>query len=230
MFPNTLFCSLFLASPLDTKCTLRSAKWLFLTLGPKARDITEMGIQSLYTLYLLSLLFLHSTSFFSRGGVGSFVFGRLTNKLGPSLLCFQWCRVLDGFGRDGAWGAPPHLTLPSGRFQGFPETCAHLRANFGEAWWSLANPQCHIHQNLPDIHQSSRVPAKVPYIHQSSGEGALCVRVAFRMCPIPYVHFLFFLLLLFFVEGLGLTSLDPSPCVGLFGFNLGGVVGKGVMA
>ena len=29
----------------------------------------------------------------------------------------------------------------------------------------------------------TRVPAKVPYIHQSSGEGAFCMTVAFRMCP-----------------------------------------------
>ena len=28
----------------------------------------------------------------------------------------------------------------------------------------------------------TRVPAKVPHIHQSSGEGAFCMRVAFRMC------------------------------------------------
>ena len=30
----------------------------------------------------------------------------------------------------------------------------------------------------------TRVPAKVPHIHQSSGEGAVCMWVAFRMCPI----------------------------------------------
>ena len=30
----------------------------------------------------------------------------------------------------------------------------------------------------------TRVPAKVPRIHQSSGEGAFCIWVAFRMCPI----------------------------------------------
>ena len=29
----------------------------------------------------------------------------------------------------------------------------------------------------------TRVPAKVPRIHQSSGEGAFCIWVAFRMCP-----------------------------------------------
>ena len=43
----------------------------------------------------------------------------------------------------------------SGRFQGAPEACLRLHANFGEAWRSLANPQHHIHNNLPDIHQSS---------------------------------------------------------------------------
>ena len=29
----------------------------------------------------------------------------------------------------------------------------------------------------------TRVPAKVPHIHQSSGEGAFCMWMAFRMCP-----------------------------------------------
>ena len=29
----------------------------------------------------------------------------------------------------------------------------------------------------------TRVPAKVPHLHQSSGEGAFCMWVAFRMCP-----------------------------------------------
>ena len=29
----------------------------------------------------------------------------------------------------------------------------------------------------------TKVPAKVPHIHQSSGEGAFCVRAAFRICP-----------------------------------------------
>ena len=30
----------------------------------------------------------------------------------------------------------------------------------------------------------TRIPAKVPHIHQSSGEGAICMRVAIRMSPI----------------------------------------------
>ena len=29
----------------------------------------------------------------------------------------------------------------------------------------------------------TRVPAKVPHIHKSSGEGAFCIWVTFRMCP-----------------------------------------------
>ena len=42
-------------------------------------------------------------------------FGIFTNKLGPSLLCFQGCACVyfGRFGREGAWGAPPHLTFPS---------------------------------------------------------------------------------------------------------------------
>ena len=44
---------------------------------------------------------------------------------------------------------------------------------------TLANAQHHIHENLPDIHQSS---GEGPL--QSSGEGAFCMWVAFRMCPI----------------------------------------------
>ena len=34
----------------------------------------------------------------------------------------------------------------------------------------------------------TRVPAKVPHIHQSSGEGAFCMCVAFRMCPSNESH------------------------------------------
>ena len=41
------------------------------------------------------------------------------------------------------------------KFQAIPEACACLHANFGEAWRSLANPQRHIQDKLPDIHQSS---------------------------------------------------------------------------
>ena len=43
----------------------------------------------------------------------------------------------------------------SGRFQGVPEACRRLHANFSEAWRSLANPQRHIHKNLRDIHHTS---------------------------------------------------------------------------
>ena len=61
----------------------------------------------------------------------------------------------------------------SARFQGVPEACALLHANLAEAWRTLANPQRHIHEHLPDI-------------HQSSGEGpphSPEIRVAFRTCP-----------------------------------------------
>ena len=49
-----------------------------------------------------------------------------------------------------------------------------------ELWRSLANPQTiFTRTSLP----FTRVPAKLPHIHQSFGECAFCVRVAFRMCP-----------------------------------------------
>ena len=60
----------------------------------------------------------------------------------------------------------------SDRLQGVPDSCARLHANCSEVWRTLANPQRHIHENLPDIHQSSgegsptftRVPGKVPSV------------------------------------------------------------------
>ena len=55
-----------------------------------------------------------------------------------------------------------------------PEACARLHANFGEAWRTLANPQ---------RHAFTRVPAKVPHIHQSSGEGAFCVLGGLQNVP-----------------------------------------------
>ena len=55
MAPNTLFSSLLLAPPLDTECTLKSAKLLFLTSGPKAANKTDMGIHIVYVLFCLDV-------------------------------------------------------------------------------------------------------------------------------------------------------------------------------
>ena len=44
-------------------------------------------------------------------------------------------------------------------------------AKSSKVWRTLADPQRHVHKNHPDI-------------HQSSGEGAFCMWVAFRICPI----------------------------------------------
>ena len=50
----------------------------------------------------------------------------------------------------------------------------------GEVWRTLPNPQRHIHENLPDVHRSS---GEGPPHSPSSGEGAFCTWVAFRMWP-----------------------------------------------
>ena len=74
-----------------------------------------------------------------------------------------------------------------GRFQGVPEARARLHANFGEAWRCLANTG-----ELWPAHNTiftktsptfTRVSAQAPHVHQSSGEGAFCIWLAFRMCP-----------------------------------------------
>ena len=77
----------------------------------------------------------------------------------------------------------------SGKVQGVPAACARLHANFGEAWQTLANfgePHNVIFTKTSPTF--TRVPAKVPHLHQSSGEGAFCLWVAFRMCPTLSVH------------------------------------------
>ena len=75
---------------------------------------------------------------------------------------------------------PPPPNLPNtGRFQGVLEACApscELRLSLAK----LGEPTTLYYQNIPDIHQ---VPAKVPNIHQSSGEGAFCMSAVFRTCP-----------------------------------------------
>ena len=68
MPPNILFCSLFLALPV-----VRVGGFYVLTLDPKARSKTEMGLQGLYTFYLLSLLLVYSPSICFSGWVGCFV-------------------------------------------------------------------------------------------------------------------------------------------------------------
>ena len=40
-------------------------------------------------------------------------------------------------------------------YQKHVRTFMRTLAKFGELWQTLANPQCHIHENLRDIHQSS---------------------------------------------------------------------------
>ena len=57
-----------------------------------------------------------------------------------------------------------------------------------ELWRSLANSgelwRTHNAMFTRTSATFTRVLAKVPHIHQSSGEGAFCMWVAFRMCPI----------------------------------------------
>ena len=65
----------------------------------------------------------------------------------------------------------------SGRFQSVPGARARLHANFGELW------RTHNTIFTRTSVTFTRVPAKVPHLHQSSGEGAFCAWVAFRMCP-----------------------------------------------
>ena len=79
-----------------------------------------------------------------------------------------------------------------------PAECAHCQAGsmvyrkharafmrtlrkLAEVWRTLANPQRHIHENHLGINQSSG--EGFPDIHQSFGEGAFCVWVAFKICP-----------------------------------------------
>ena len=50
-------------------------------------------------------------------------------------------------------------------------------AKFGELW------RTHNAIFMRTSLTFTRVPAKVPHLHQSSGEGAFSKRVAFRMCP-----------------------------------------------
>ena len=55
---------------------------------------------------------------------------------------------------------------------------------------SMSAPSCELWRTHNTIFVKTsltftRVPAKVLHLHQNSGEGAFCMRVAFRMCPIP---------------------------------------------
>ena len=51
-------------------------------------------------------------------------------------------------------------------------------AKFGEVW------RTHNTIFMRTSLAFTRVPAKVPHLHQSSGEGAFCIGVAVRMCPL----------------------------------------------
>ena len=70
----------------------------------------------------------------------------------------------------------------SGKFQGVPAAYARAfmrtLANLGEVW------RTHNTIFTTTSVTFTKVPAKVAHIHQSSGEGAFCMWVAFRMCPI----------------------------------------------
>ena len=74
--------------------------------------------------------------------------------------------------------SPPHHIAVTGAVLLLPDGCqnACLHANFGAAWRTLPDPHRHIHNNLPDIHQSS---GEGPL---SYGEGAFCMWVAFTEC------------------------------------------------
>ena len=84
--------------------------------------------------------------------------------------CLPW--FLPRSGRTRVWlgsRIEPRIRQVRGRTWSMS---ARLHANFGEVRRSLANPQRHLHENLFDIHQSSRegpptftrVPAKVPSV------------------------------------------------------------------
>ena len=69
----------------------------------------------------------------------------------------------------------------SGRFQGIPVACARefmrTLSKPGEVWRTHNTTFTSLSMTC------TRVPVKVPHVHQSSGESAFCMRVAFGMCP-----------------------------------------------
>ena len=92
-------------------------------------------------------------------------------------------------------------------FRQVPGRTRSMHAPSGELWRTFANPQLHIHKNLPDIQQTS---GEGPLRSPSAGEGAFCMWVAFRMCPTPPWPLALLRTIRLGGSNMGMASLKPS--------------------